>query len=109
MTEKRRDIRKNRRLELRFGTDEPKKLAFSVDITRQGFFIQSSAVFPPGTRLIVVMNMGHGQQVGMEVRVQWAKRVPPQLVRAVKKAGMGVKIITFLQGEAIYSSYCADQ
>ncbi len=108
MPEKRRDVRKYRRLEIRYGVDEPTKLAFIIDITRQGFFIQSGTVLPPGTRLRVLMNMGHGQQVGMEVCVQWAKRVPPQLVRAVKKAGMGVKIIAFQQGEAIYRSYCAD-
>ncbi len=43
----------------------------------------------------------------MEARVQWAKRVPPQMLRVVKKGGMGVKIVHFLSGEAIYRSYCA--
>lgn len=107
MADKRKSLRKNRRLELRFGTDEAKRIGFTGDITRQGFFIQSSAVCRPGTYLRVVMNLGHDQQVSMEARVQWAKRVPPNMVRLVKNGGMGVKIVDFHAGEAIYRSYCA--
>ncbi|APG26793.1 hypothetical protein A7E78_02335 [Syntrophotalea acetylenivorans] len=107
MTEKRLSLRKNRRLELRFGPDEPKRIGFTCDITRQGFFIQSSSVCRPGTLLIVVMVMANNQEVRLEARVQWAKRVPPNLLRRVKKGGMGVKIIRFCAGEAIYHSYCA--
>ncbi len=49
MSEKRLDLRKNRRLEVRFGPDEPKRIGFTCDITWQGFFIQSSAVCRPGS------------------------------------------------------------
>lgn len=107
MSEKRRDLRKNRRLEVRFGPDEPKRIGFTCDITRQGFFIQSAAVSRPGTLLIIALSMGHELEVRLEGRVQWAKRVPPQLLRAVRKGGMGVKIVRFVSGEAIYRSYCA--
>ncbi len=107
MTEKRLNLLKNRRLEVRFGPDEPKRIGFTCDITRQGFFIQSSAVCRPGTLLIITLIMGHDQQVRLEGQVQWAKRVPPQLLRAVKKGGMGIKIVRFVAGEAIYRSYCA--
>jgi hypothetical protein len=107
MTEKRLSLRKNRRLEVRFGPDEPKRIGFTCDITRQGFFIQSSSVCRPGTLLIVTMSMANNQEVRLEARVQWAKRVPPNLLRAVKKGGMGVKIVRFCSGEAIYRSYCA--
>ena len=107
MSEKRMDLRKNRRLEVRFGTDEPKRIGFTCDITRQGFFIQSSAVCRPGSLLIVTLLLGHDLEVKLEARVQWAKRVPPQMLRAVKKGGMGVKIVRFVSGEVIYRSYCA--
>ncbi len=107
MTEKRLNLRKNRRLEVRFGPDEPKRIGFTCDITRQGFFIQSSSVCRPGTLLIVTMIMGKDQQVRLEARVRWAKRIPPNLLRVVKKGGMGVKIVHFRAGEAIYRSYCA--
>jgi len=107
MSEKRLDLRKNRRLEVRFGPDEPKRIGFTCDITRQGFFIQSSAVCRPGTLLIITLLLGHDLEVRLEARVQWAKRVPPQMLRVVKKGGMGVKIIRFVSGEAIYLSYCA--
>lgn len=107
MTEKRLSLRKNRRLEVRFGPDEPKRIGFTCDITRQGFFIQSSSVCRPGTLLRVAMVMANNQEVRLEARVQWAKRVPPNLLRRVKKGGMGVKIIRFCAGEAIYHSYCA--
>ena len=107
MSEKRLTVRKNRRLEVRFGPDEPKRIGFTCDITRQGFFIQSCAVCRPGTLLIITLLLGHDLDVRLEARVQWAKRVPPQMLRAVKKGGMGVKIVRFVSGEAIYRSYCA--
>lgn len=108
MTEKRLVTRKNRRLEVRFGTDEPQRIGFICDITLQGFFIQTASVCRPGTLLKVIINMGHGQEVRLQGRVQWAKRVPPQMLRAVKKGGMGIKILHISSGEAVYRSYCAD-
>lgn len=108
MTEKRLTTRKNRRLEIRFGTDEPQRIGFTCDITLQGFFIQTASVCRPGTLLTIAINMGHGQEVRLQGRVQWAKRVPPQMLQAVKKGGMGVKIRRFLAGEAVYRAYCAD-
>ena len=107
MSEKRLDLRKNRRLEVRFGPEGPKRIGFTCDITRQGFFIQSAVVSRPGTLLIITLIMGHDLEVRVEARVQWAKRVSPQLLRAVRKGGMGVKIVRFVSGEAIYRSYCA--
>lgn len=106
MTDKRLSLRKSRRLEVRFGPDEPKRIGFTCDITRQGFFIQSSSVCRPGTLLIVTLLMGNEQEVRLEARVQWAKRVPPNMLRQVKKGGMGVKIVRFCSGEAVYHSYC---
>ncbi len=106
MTEKRLNLRKNRRLELRFGQDEPKRIGFTCDITRQGFFIQTSSVCRPGTLLVVAMVLPDNQEVRLEARVQWAKRVPPNLLRRVKKGGMGVKVVRFLTGEANFQSYC---
>lgn len=108
MTEKRLITRKNRRLEVRFGPDEPKRIGFTCDITLQGFFIQTAGVCRPGTLLMIALNMGHDQEVRLQGRVQWAKRVPPQLLQRAKKGGMGIKIERFLSGEAVYRSYCAD-
>ena len=108
MTDKRLSTRKNRRLEVRFGPDEPKRIGFICDITSQGFFIQTAGVCRPGTLLMVAINMGHDQKVTLQGRVRWAKRVPPQMLHRVKKGGMGIKIERFLAGEAIYHSYCVD-
>lgn len=108
MNDKRLSTRKNRRLEVRFGPDEPKRIGFTADITLQGFFIQTAGVVRPGTLLVIVLNMGHGQEVRLQGRVQWAKRVPPQMVQKVRKGGMGIRIERFLNGEAVYRSYCAD-
>lgn len=108
MTEKRHVTRKNRRLEVRFGPEEPTRIGFIGDITLHGFFIQTAGVCRPGTLLTVVLNMKHDQEVRLQGRVQWAKRVPPQMLHRVKKGGMGIRIECFLSGEAVYRSYCAN-
>jgi hypothetical protein len=39
------------------------------------------------------------QMVGMS---RWRKSVPPQVIHLVRKCGMGVKILKFINGEESY-------
>jgi hypothetical protein len=54
------------------------------------------------------METPEGGPVNMIGRVQWAKKVPPNLLSLVKKGGMGIRIVGFEGGEEAYSAYCAE-
>jgi len=108
MAEKRYDKRRKRRFALRFGIDEPTRLAFTEDISMEGMFIKTTNIYQPGSRLKVTLILPDEQTVTLEGKVQWAKRVPPQMIRLVKKAGFGLKIERFLQGEELYRRICEE-
>jgi hypothetical protein len=74
MAEKRTVKRRRKRIPLRFGIDSTERLAFTEDITREGFFIHSALV--PATMLHKL------------------------------KGGMGVKILSFQEGEHAYCAIC---
>ena len=57
-----------------------------------GIFIKSSKVFPPGTFLILELTLPNRHKINLSGRVMWGKRVPVNLIRLVKKSGMGVKL-----------------
>jgi Tfp pilus assembly protein PilZ len=96
-------LRSKKRLTVRFGIDEFKDMGYTEDISPSGLFIQTVKVLKPGTRLQVQLTTRDGKMVLLKGQVRWAKRVPPQLVRKIK-AGMGVKITEFLEGEEIFRS-----
>lgn len=108
MAEKRTVDRKNRRLQVHYGTDDLDRVGFTCDINPEGLFIQTSNIARPGTILRVKVEIPNGDPVHLIARVQWAKKVPPKLLSLVKKGGMGIKIIRFLAGEEAYSAYCAE-
>ncbi len=106
MAEKRYDKRRRRRFALRFGTDDPIRLAFTEDISMVGMFIKTTNIYPPGSSLKVTLILPDEQTVIVEGKVQWARKVPPQMLRLVKKAGFGLKIARFIQGEELYRRIC---
>jgi hypothetical protein len=108
MAEKRTVDRKNRRLQVRYGTDGLDRVGFTCDINPEGFFIQTSNIARPGTLLRVEVAIPNGDPVHLLGRVQWAKKVPPKLLSLVKKGGMGIRIIRFSAGEEAYIAYCAE-
>lgn len=108
MVDKRQISRKNRRLQLRYGVEEPVRVGFTCDISMGGFFIQSSLVAKPGTLLEIEFKLPDGSDIRLSGCVQWAKKVPPNLLSIVKKGGMGIRIISFSKGETAFRDYCTE-
>lgn len=106
MSEKRYEQRRKRRFAIRFGTDSPTRLAFTEDVSKGGIFIKTTNVYPPGSQLQVTILLPDEQMIVMEGKVQWARRVPPQMLRLITKAGLGFKIERFIEGEDLFRSIC---
>lgn len=106
MADKRDIQRLKKRLAIRFGTDEPSRLAFTEDISRTGLFVKTTNICRPGSLIRIAMEL-EGTVVELEGRVMWAKKVPPQMIHLVKKSGMGVRIVRFISGAEAYGRLCA--
>ena len=90
--EKRPQTRLPKRLFVRFGADLPIYVGYTSDISETGIFIKASTIFPPKTILKIALTLPDDRVVLLTGAVVWAKRVPPQLARLVKKNGMGVRL-----------------
>ncbi|MHC1696469.1 MAG: pilus assembly protein PilZ [Geobacteraceae bacterium] len=99
MPEKRIIRRVRRRLSLRFGHDKPVRLAFTEDVTDDGLFIKTTNLYRPGTQIAIELILPDETRVNLIGLVRWSKKVPPNMIHLVKKAGMGVKIFRFVTGE----------
>jgi PilZ domain-containing protein len=108
MAEKRNIDRLRKRFSVRFGIDCPTRLAFTEDLSSTGLFIKTTNICVPGSLIQVEVNLSEQQTVVLEGRVMWAKKVPPQLIHIVKKCGMGVRIVRFLQGAEAYAKICVE-
>lgn len=108
MAEKRNLNRYKKRLSVRFGPDSPSQLAFSEDVSDHGLFIKTGKIYPLGTILQIEMTLPNDEYVFLEGMVRWTKKVPPQLISKVQKAGLGVKINRFIAGQAAYSEFVAE-
>jgi Tfp pilus assembly protein PilZ len=106
MSEKRYLKRHRRRFALRFGQDEATRLGFTEDISTEGMFIKTSNIYSPGTTLTVTISLPNDENITLKGNVMWAKRVPPQMTRLVKKAGFGLKIESFIEGKELYLQAC---
>jgi len=97
--------RKKKRLKVRFGVDFPKRVAFTGDASACGLYIITGQPEPPGTKLVIEINLPDGEQVLVRGRVRWAKKVPPNLIRLANRAGMGVQLTRFEAGEHKFYAY----
>jgi len=98
-------VRKKKRVKIRFGIDSPKRVAFTGDLSLVGLHIITGQPEPPGTRLMIEINLPDERQVIVSGRVRWAKKVPPNLIRLASKAGMGVRFIHFETGQQALEEY----
>jgi len=108
VAEKRNLNRYKKRLSVRFGPDAPSQLAFSEDVSDHGLFIKTGKIYPLGTILKIEITLPDDDCVFLEGMVRWTKKVPPQLINKVQKAGLGVKIMKFIAGQAAYAEFVAD-
>lgn len=106
--ENRQVLRTTKRLQVRFGIDQLEHMAYTEDLSPEGFFIQTAKALKPGTRLRVQLTTRAGDLILIEGQVRWAKKVHPQLARKIK-AGMGVMIIRFLEGEEFFRASLPDE
>jgi len=104
MVDKRRKTRIRKRLRVMYGLNIPSKVGFTSDISESGLCIKSFVVYKPGEILLLEIETSSGVIVRAEGRIHWARKVPPNLLRKVKYAGMGVKIINFMNGREEYLS-----
>lgn len=105
MADKRDNYRHLKRLPVRFGVEVANASGFTEDISHDGLFIKTGLVQGPGRKLIVELNLPQERLVRMVAKVQWAKRIPPTLLRSYK-GGMGFTIVRFLDGENYYRALC---
>lgn len=103
MPQKRDNKRHNKRVQLRFGVDEPTRIGFTEDVSREGLFIKTAHVLPPNTKIKIDIVTSDNNVIKVEGIVRWAKRVPPSFIQLVKKSGMGVMITRIVSGEDTYS------
>lgn len=97
-----------RRLSLRFGIDEPVRMAFTEDVTDNGMFIKTTNLYPPGTRVVIELIMPDDARARITGSIRWSKKVPPNMIHLVRKAGMGVKILKFESGEEDFRRFIAE-
>lgn len=105
MAEKRIIKRVRRRLSLRFGQDKPVRMAFTEDVTNLGLFIKTTNLYQPGTEITIELILPDETKVNFIGFVRWSKKVPPNMIHLVKKAGMGVKIVRFVSGEEDFTNF----
>ncbi|AJE02815.1 PilZ domain-containing protein [Geobacter pickeringii] len=108
MADKRDITRHKKRLSLRFGTDQPSRLAFTEDVSAHGLFIKTTNLCPPGTRIQIELTLPGDESVFCEGMVRWTKKVPPQVIHLVKKSGMGIQIMKFIAGEEAFRHFIAE-
>lgn len=94
-----------RRLSLRFGVDAPVRMAFTEDVTRHGMFIKTTNLYPPGTKIDIELILPDESRVRMVGNIRWSKKVPPNMIHLVRKAGMGIKILHILSGEEEFNRF----
>ena len=106
MAEKRQHKRTRKRIKLRFGIHEPRRLAFSEEISVGGLFIRTTNVVMPGTTIFVELFASESVRILFEGRVIWGKKVLPNLMHFVRKSGMAIQITRFIEGEEMYLDLC---
>lgn len=102
MAEKRGINRKRKRLKVRFGVEEVKRIAFTDDISDKGLFITTAMPEKPGTIVMLEIEIPDGETVKCQGQVRWARKIPQSMLRVASKGGMGVRLGNFTQGKEIY-------
>lgn len=102
MAEKRIINRKRKRLKVRFGVEQLRRMAFTDDMTNKGLFITTSTPEKPGTIVMLEIETPDGETIKCQGQVRWARKIPQNLLRVANKGGMGVKLGNFTQGKETY-------
>jgi len=92
--------RARKRVEVRYGPDEPQFIGYSGNVSRSGIMVRAIRVFAPGTVLTLELKF---PDAVFRVRgeVVWARQGPVQFL-STGRVGMG---INFLQPSAEFLGY----
>ena len=102
--DKRDIVRLKKRLTIRFGIGEAVRVAFTEDVSITGMFIKTPNICPPNTKIRIEFELGNNN-IELEGRVMWAKKVPQNLFHLVKKSGMGIRFLRFYTGEDHFNNF----
>lgn len=86
---RRKHPRRRLRFPVLYGLEDLDRRGYTTDISIGGMGIRSNNVVPPGTELIVRLDV-NGKVFTAKGIVRWARRAPPQLVRYTR-CGMGIE------------------
>jgi len=65
---------------------------FTIDLSRTGIAIKTNQVFPPGTEILIRVDLDDSILTARGT-VRWARQVPPLLIHYTR-CGMGIEFIT---------------
>ncbi len=102
MSDKRNKNRFPKRLQLRYGPENPEKMAYTGDLSEDGLFIRTVVAKIVHGRMQIEITTPEGDLIIVEGQIRWAKRVPPQMVQKHPRAGFGIRITRFISGEDHY-------
>ena len=83
--------RVRKRLEIRFGPEDPRFIGYSGNISPTGLMVRTTRVFAPGTVLIIEL-IAAGRAIPMRGRVMWARQGDVRLL-GTGRIGMGIRLI----------------
>ena len=93
MSDRRIKTRARRRIQVRYGEEKPVRMAFTEDVHREGIFLKTAQPLRPGTSLCLELTLPGQGIVSVQGQVQWARKVPANLIRVAKKRGMGTRSV----------------
>ena len=108
MAEKRTIHRSRKRLTVKFGVEGTHRVAFTEDISPSGICIKTAFIFNPGSSLDIELIMPDESIVKLKGIVVWAKKVPPNMIHLIKKAGMGIMFTKIENGKELFEKLIAD-
>ncbi len=103
---KQRWIRIRRRLQVRYGPEDPAFTGFTGNVSREGIMVRAVRVFAPGTVLNMDIDL-NGTLHRVKGRVRWAREGSARLL-STGRVGMGIRLIdppaAFLEALAAQSA-----
>lgn len=84
--------RARKRVEVRYGLEEPRFIGYSGNVSKSGIMVRAVRVFPPGSILTLELKLPGGTVVRARGEVVWARTGPPQWV-TTGRIGMGITFI----------------
>ena len=91
MRDRRGIVRDRRRIGVRYGTTSGEFLGYTSDLGEHGLFLQANKLFPPGTLLVMELELPEGTR-SLRGTIRWVKEVPPAFRRSMR-GGMGIELL----------------